>query len=168
LDAPDNDTFDRIYAYWGKRAIAAHDNPPSRERWDAIVLRLIMSEDPDRIARYRDLEATGPATLGDDAYELWRKIPSYMPNRAVPAAAWPDYELARRGSMRRFMEAQNLLDRYSLVAEVQQRLYLEQQAARKVKARSGQRSVLLIGCAGMSLILLMMLTVLLVIALRMM
>jgi hypothetical protein len=131
-------------------------------------LRLILSEDPERIVRYRNLEAAGPGTLGEDAYELWRKMPSYTPNRSVPAATWADYEVARRGSMQRLMEAQGLLDKYSVIAEAQQRAYMEQQATRKARAKSAQRSVLLIGCAGMTLIVFMLLTVLLIIAIKLM
>jgi hypothetical protein len=166
LDVPDTDPFDRIYAYGARHAIDARDDPPSRERWDAIVLRLILSEDPDRIARYRNLEAIGPATLGEDAYELWLKMPTYMPNRSVPAANWAGYEAEQRGSMRRLMEAEGLLDKYSVIAEAQQRAYMEQQAARKARAKSAQRSVLIIGCAGMTFIVFMMLTVLLIIAIK--
>jgi hypothetical protein len=166
LDAPDTDPFDRIYAYWSREAMAAGEDPPSRERWDSIALRLILSEDPERVLRYRNLEATGSGTLGGDAYELWRKMPTYMPNRSVPAATWADYEPAQRGSMRRLMQAQGLLDRYSLVAEAAQRAYVEQQQAREARARSAQRSVLLVGCAGMALIAFMMLTVLLIIAIK--
>ena len=166
MDAPETDPFDRIYAHWSGEAIATREDPPSRERWDSIVLRLILSEDPERVLRYRNLEATGSGTLGGDAYELWRKMPTYMPNRSVPAATWADYEPAQRGSMRRLMQAQGLLDRYSLVAEAAQRAYVEQQQAREARARSAQRSVLLVGCAGMALIALMMLTVFLIIAIK--
>lgn len=160
------DPFDRIYSHWSQTAIKGHENPPSRERWDSIVLRLILSEDPDRVARYHDLEAAGPDSLGADAYELWHKMPTYTPNLNVPADTWPDYEKAQRGSMRRLMQAQGLLDRYNAVVEGQQRLYIEQQEARKARARSAQRSIVIIGCAGMALILILVLTVLLIIALK--
>lgn len=165
MDA-DTDPFDRIYIYWSQTAIKGRENPPSRERWDAIVLRLILSEDPDRVARYRNLEATGPDGLGADAYELWHKMPTYTPNLTVPAGTWPEYEKTQRGSMRRVMQAQGLLDRYNAAVEGQQRSYIEQQEALRARARSAQRSILIIGCAGMALILILVLTVLLIIALK--
>ena len=168
MDAPDTDPFDRIYAHWAREAIGTREDPPSRERWDSIALRLILSEDPDRILRYRNLEATGPGTLGEDAYELWRKMPTYMPNRSVPAATWAGYEPGQRGSMRRLMQSQGLLDRYSVAAEAAQRAYVEQLQTREARARRAQRSVLLVGCAGMALIALMMLTVFLIIAIKLM
>jgi hypothetical protein len=70
--------------------------------------------------------------------------------------------------MRRLMQAQGLLDKYSLMAEAAQRAYVEQQRTREARARSAQRSVLLVGCAGMALIALMMMTVLLIIAIKLM
>ncbi|MFL5733163.1 MAG: hypothetical protein ACJ78Q_08180, partial [Chloroflexia bacterium] len=65
MDLPDTDPFDRIYAHWAGQAMKSAEDHPSRERWDSIVLRLILSEDPQRVARYRNLEATGPGSLGE-------------------------------------------------------------------------------------------------------
>jgi len=131
------------------------------------MLRLVLSEDPDRVARYRDLEDTGPDGLGADAYELWHKTPTYTPNLTVPADTWAEYERTQRGSMRRLMQSQGLLDRYNAAVEGQQRLSVEQQEARKARARSAQRSILIMGCSGMGVIIILVLTVLLLIALKM-
>src|SRR5207253_9690283 len=108
-----------------------------------------------------------PESLGADAYEHWHKMPTYTPNLNVPASAWPEYEKAQRGSMKRLMQAQGLLDRYNAAVEGQQRSYIEQQEAHKARARSAQRSIVMMGCAGMGLILILVLTVLLIIALKM-
>jgi hypothetical protein len=165
-DTDNTDPFDRIYSRYARQAMRAHFAPPSRERWDAIVLRLILSEDPDRGLRYRRLEDTGPGSLGEDAYELWRKMPTYTPNLTVPADTWPAYEMAQRASMRRLMQSQGLLDRYNATVEAAQRSYIEHQEARKVRASQAQRSVLIMGCAGLALIAIMVLTVLLIIAIK--
>jgi hypothetical protein len=169
------DPFDRIYSHWAEHAIGKRQEPPSRERWDAIVLRLISSEDPDRVRRYRNLEAQGPGTLGADAYELWSKMPDYMPNRTVPSGNWPDfhaYEEAHRGSMKRLMGDQGLLDRYNemvgLTARPQEDEPKELSDADKARARRAQANVMIIGCAGLTAIAFMVLTVLLIIALQMM
>lgn len=160
-----NDPFDRLYSEWARNAIKQRLDPPSRERWDAIVLRLILSEDPDRLRRYRWIESTLPDGLGADAYELWRKTPDYTPNLSVPIKTLPDfeaYEQAQRGSMQRLMASQGLGDRYAaLVSDYEQ--YLTE---RKARIKRGQTRVLVMGCAGMSFIIVMMLTVFLIIVLR--
>ena len=163
------DPFDRLYLEWAKDAIKKRLDPPSRERWDAIVLRLILSEDPDRIKRYRWLESTFPESLGADAHELWRKTPDYTPNLSVPLktiAALEEYAQAHQGSMRRLMESQGFGDgfgdRYNaLLADYEQYL-----ADRKARIKHGQTQVLIIGCAGMGFILVMILSVFLIIFLR--
>ena len=164
MSQPDTDPFDRLYARWAKQAERQRIDPPSRERWDAIVLRLILSEDPDRVRRYRSIEANGPDSLGADAYELWHKTPDYTPNLSVPKEGFAAYEEAHRGSMRRLMEQQGILDRYNAIiaAQVERALSPEE----KARARRAQQQVLIIGCAGMGLIAIMVLTVLLIIALR--
>ena len=169
---PATDAFDRIYAHWAGEAAAKRMDPPSRERWDAIVLRLISSEDPDRVRRYSRPEATGPESLGADAYELWLKLPEYTPNRTIPLGIWPDfasYEKAQRGSMRRYMEAHGLLSKYNaLVGPPIEGAQAEQRSeAEKARARNAQARIVVIGCVGMSLIAFMALTVLLIMALRM-
>jgi hypothetical protein len=164
--APDNpDPFDRVYAYWAEYAISRNLDPPSRERWDSIVLRLVLSEDPDRVRRYRWLESTAEGSVGADAYELWRKMPDYTTNRSVPIRTKSDflaYEQAHRGSMRRLMESQGLTDHYARVVQANEQYARE----RRARAASGQMTVILIGCAGMALIAFMMLTVFLIIALQ--
>jgi hypothetical protein len=159
------DAFDRLYSEWAKSAIKQRLDPPSRERWDAIVLRLLLSEDPDRVRRYKWIESTLPDGLGADAYELWRKTPDYTPNLSLPIKTVPDFETfeqAHRGSMRRLMESQGVGDRYSsILSDYEQYL-----AERKARIKRGQTRVLVMGCAGMGVILAMMLSVLLIILLR--
>lgn len=163
---PTPDPFDRLYLQWAAHAMEKRLDPPSRERWDVIVLRLILSKDPNRVARYKRLEAGGEESLGADALELWQKTPSYTPNLSVKVkdrAALHAYAQSQTGSMRRLMEGQGEGERYAqIVSEYE--AYL---AERKARAKSGQRSVLIMGCAGMGAILIMMLTVLLIIALQM-
>lgn len=162
----EGDPFDILYTYWAEQAIGQGLDPPSRERWDSIVLRFVLSEDPERIERYRRIGTTGPDTLGSDAYELWSKLPFYTPNLKVPRADFAEYDRAHRGSMRRLMEEQGLLDRYEalLAGTVAKRELTEEQ---KASMKSAQRSVMVLGCTGIAFILIMMLTVLLVIAIKM-
>jgi hypothetical protein len=160
------DVFDRIYLKWAEHALSKGTSPPSRERWDAIVLRLILSRDPTRIARYTYLEAQSDESLGADAFELWSKTPAYTPNLSVSIKdrdALRAYAEAHLGSMRRLMEGQRLGERYEqIVAD-----YEDYLVERKARARRGQQQVMIIGCAGMGAIVVMMLTVLLVIVLQM-
>ena len=158
------DPFDRLYMRWAKHARHESLDPPSRERWDIIILRLLLSEDPDRVRRYRHIEASGQDSLGADAYELWRKTPSYTPNLSVPASGFQEYEIVRRGSMRRLMEAQGRLDRYDAIIAAQGARQLSDEE--KARARRAQQQVIAIGCAGIGLIVFMMLTVMLLIALK--
>jgi hypothetical protein len=136
------------------------------------VLRLLLSEDPDRVRRYRNIEAQGDGSLGADAYELWSKLPDYTPARTVPRGEWPDfdaYERERRGSMRLLMESQGLLERYISILQAQGAAP-EGEGVRpvdKAKVKRAQVNVLVIGCVGLSLIAFMVLTVLLIIGLRM-
>jgi hypothetical protein len=162
-DSPD--AFDRLYSEWAKTAIKQRLDPPSRERWNAIVLRLILSEDPDRIKRYKWLESTLPDGLGADAYDLWQKTPDYTPDLSVPyktIAAFEPYEQSQQGSMRRLMESQGLGDRYaSILADYEQYLI-----ERKARIKHGQTRVLIMGCAGIGFMLLMVLAVLVIIFFR--
>ncbi|HKP51120.1 MAG TPA: hypothetical protein VJ183_00565 [Chloroflexia bacterium] len=159
------DPFDRLYSEWAKNAIKQRLDPPSRERWDAIVLRLLLSEDPDRIRRYKWIESTLADGLGADAYELWRKTPNYTPKLSVPIKTVGDFEAfeqAHRGSMHHLMESQGLGSRYAdLLSDYEQ--YLTE---RKARIKRGQTRVLVMGCAGMGVILAMMLSVLFIILLR--
>jgi hypothetical protein len=158
------DPFDRLYLKWAEHA-REKGAPPSRERWDAIVLRLILSRDPARVARYRYLEAQGDESLGADAFELWSKTPPYTHNLSVSIKDREDLEAYARehvGSMRRLMEEQGEGERYErILADYD--VYL---AERKARARRGQQQVMIIGCAGMGAILVMMLTVLLIVVLQ--
>ncbi len=160
-----DDPFDRLYLEWAKDALKERLDPPSRERWDAIVLRLILSEDPSRVKRYRWIESTLPESFGADASELWRKTPDYTPNLSVPlktVAALEEYVQTHEGSMRRLMESQGLGERYAaLLADYEQYL-----TDRKARIKRGQTQVLVIGCAGISFILVMILSVFLIIFLR--
>jgi hypothetical protein len=160
-----SDPFDRIYLKWAEHARGRGQTPPSRERWDAIVLRLILSRDPARVARYRYLEAQGEESLGADAFELWSKTPAYTPNLSVKIKdreGLEAYAQAHLGSMRRLMEGQGHRERYEqILADYE--AYL---ADRKARARRGQQQVMIIGCAGMGAILVMMLTVLLIVVLQ--
>ena len=159
------DAFDRLYTHWAEQAASEGLDPPSRERWDAIVLRFVLSEDPARIQRYRRIDATGPDTLGSDVYELWGKLPTYTPNLKVTAEGFEAYDETHRGSMRRLMEEQGLLDRYDALLEgrVARRELTEEE---KVRAKGEQRSVMIIGCAGIAFLVMMALTVTLIIFLK--
>jgi hypothetical protein len=159
------DPFDRLYLEWAKTAIKQRLDPPSRERWDAIVLRLLLSEDPDRIKRYKWLESTLPDGLGADAYDLWQKTPDYTPNLSIPLktiAAFEPYEQTQRGSMRRLMESQGLADRYASIITDYEQYLIE----RKARIKHGQTRVLIMGCAGIGFMLLMVLAVLVIILFR--
>jgi hypothetical protein len=158
------DPFDRLYARWAKQTVRANHDPPSRERWDMIVLRLILSEDPDRVRRYRYIETSGQDSLGADAFELWSKTPKYTPNLSVSREGFEVYEEAQRGSMRRLMEQQGLLERYDAIVAAQgQRVLTPEEKAR---AQRAQQQVLIMGCAGIGLIGVMVLIVLLIMAVK--
>jgi hypothetical protein len=169
------DPFDRLYMHWAEHALRKHPNPPSRERWDEIILRLISSEDPQRVRLYRRIEAIGNDTLGGDAYELWSKMPEYTTNRSAPIKTVPElveYAAQHRGSMRRLMEAQGLGDKYSAIIAAQKpprsRFSIDpDDPADKPRVRRSQMGVLVIGCAGMLALVLMVLTALLLIGLGM-
>lgn len=158
----ETDPFDRVYAYWAGQATSKRLDPPSRERWDAIVLRLILSEDPDRKRRYSNIEDKGPESLGADAYELWQKMPDYTPNLSVSRGDFAAHEEALRGSMRRLMQAQGLQERYDDIIEAQK----GHERALKARVKRAQTGVVLIGCMAMSLLAFMVLTVMLIIFLR--
>lgn len=164
MSQADTDPFDRLYARWAKQSQGERKDLPSRERWDMIMLRLLLSEDPDRVRRYRFIESGGPDSLGADAYELWRKTPTYTPNLSVPEQGFQEYEQTQRGSMRRLMESQGLSERYKAIMAAQATRQLTDEE--KVRARRAQQQVIAIGCAGMGLLVLMVLTVLLVMALK--
>jgi hypothetical protein len=160
------DLFDRLYMKWATIALDKQLDPPSRERWDEIVLFLLMSKDPDRVLRYRRIEADGPESVGSDAYDLWKKIPEYMPARAPGVKTQPQlatYAEAHHGSMRVLMEQRGLLDLYDTIIARQEEIERE----RRARARRGQTSVIIMGCAGMGAIVIMMLIVFIIIALQM-
>jgi hypothetical protein len=160
------DPFDRIYLKWASHALGQRLDPPGRAWWDRIVQRLVLSRDPDRIARYRNLEAIGDETLGGDAYELWRKSPEGTPDRVARISTQPEleaYAASQHGSMRRMMEREGQGERYAEIIAAYE-AYLEE---RRARIKKGQQQVLIIGCAGMGAIVIMMLTVFLIIALQM-
>jgi len=161
------DLFDRLYMKWASEALNKRPGPPSRDRWDQIVLLLLTSKDPERMIRYRRLEASGPESLGSDAYELWEKMPDYMPDRvAVGITTLPElqaYAQAHEGAMRDQMERRGLLDRYDTIIAEQEELERERQA----RAKRSQRSIIIMGCAGMVTILIMMIVVFTLIAIQM-
>ena len=169
------DPFDRLYARWAEHALRKQIDPPSRERWDEIVLRLISSEDPERVRLYKRIEAAGDDTLGGDAYGLWGKMPLYTSNRNVALKTLPElakYAEGHRGSMRRLMEARGLGEKYAAIVAAQgpkrSRFSIDpDDPADKPRVRRSQMSVLAIGCAGMLALVLMVLTALLIIALGM-
>jgi hypothetical protein len=169
------DPFDRVYMRWAEHALRKHLDPPSRERWDEIVLRLISSEDPERVRLYRRIEAVGDDTLGGDAYELWSKMPLYTANRSITAKTLPqltEYAAQHRGSMRRLMEAKGLGEKYAGMVEAakprRSRFSIDpEDPADKPRVRRSQMGVLTIGCAGLGALLLMVLTALLIIGLGM-
>lgn len=161
------DLFDRIYLKWGTYALNHRLDPPQRERWDEIVLFLLMSKDPVRMARYKRIEADGPESLGSDAYELWRKLPDYMPARLPElntVALLKAHAEAHPGTMRALMERRNLGDLYSTIIAEQEEIEKE----RRARAKRGQQSIIIMGCAGMGAILIMILTVMFIILLQMM
>jgi hypothetical protein len=130
------------------------------------VLLLLLSKDPDRVQRYHRIEATGPESLGSDAYDLWLKMPEYMLNRTVKRntqSALKAYETAHQGTMGELMERRGLGDLYNTILAQQEEI----ERWRRAKARKGQTNVIIIGCAGMGAILIMILTVLLIIGLQM-
>ncbi|MEA2573260.1 MAG: hypothetical protein QOH93_558 [Chloroflexia bacterium] len=169
----EEDPFDRLYMHWAEQAMRKHLDPPSRERWDEIVLRLISSEDPERVRLYRRIEAVGDDTLGGDAFALWSKMPTYTTNRNVPAKTVPElaeYAAQHRGSMRRLMESKGLGDKYISMVEARKptrsRFSIDpDDPADKPRVRRSQMGVLVIGCVGMGALLLMLLTALLLIGL---
>jgi hypothetical protein len=161
------DLFDRLYLKWAAVALDKQLDPPSRGRWDEIVLFLLQSEDPARIARYRRIQADGPETLGSDAYDLWKKMPDYMPGRAEGIKTQPQleaYAAAHHGTMRELMERRGLLDQYNTVIAQQEEIERE----RRARAKRAQTSVIIMGCAGIGAILIMMLLVFIIIALKLM
>jgi hypothetical protein len=161
----EEDPFDRLYLSWAEHALNRRLDPPSRERWDSIVLRLLLSEDPDRVKRYKYIESTMQGGLGDDAYELWRKLPPYTENLTAKARTRAEiraYAQAHRGTMRELMQSQGLGERYEAILR-DYAIYMQE---RRARARKGQQSVLVIGCVGMGFIVLMALTVLLIVALK--
>jgi hypothetical protein len=160
------DLFDRLFMKWATIALDKQLDPPSRERWDETVLFLLMSKDPDRVLRYRHIEGDGPESLGSDAYDLWKKIPEYMPARAHSVKTQPQlvaYAEVHHGNMRGLMERRGLLDLYNTIVVQQEEIERE----RRARARRGQTSVIIMGCAGIGAILIMMLIVFIIIALKM-
>ncbi len=170
------DPFDRLYLRWAETTFSRGPDTPSRERWDEIVLRLISSQDPERVRLYRRIEAAGEDSLGADAYALWHKLPDYTPDRSAPAKTRPEltaYAGEHIGSMRRLMEARGLGDKYEAIIAGQpppRAASREATAPGKpvdsTQARGAQTRIMLIGCVGIMIIVFMMLTVLLIIVLK--
>lgn len=161
----EQDAFDRLYSRWADNALDKRLDPPSRQRWDEAVLFLLLSEDPERVARYMDIGLGRGESLGSDAYELWRKMPDYMPNRVVKVKnqrELKEYEAVHVGSMRDLMQRRGLGELYDALMLRQ----AEFDRVRREKAKRAQSSVMIMGCAGMGAIVLMMLAVGLVIALQ--
>jgi hypothetical protein len=159
------DLFDRLYLKWATLALNKHSGPPSRERWDEIVLFLMMSKDPDRVSRYRRMEADNAESLGNDAYDLWEKMPGYMSRRAPGVKTEPElkaYAEAHQGAMRELMERRGLLEHYNTIVAEQE--IIEQE--RRARAKRGQKSIIIMGCAGMGAIIIMMLVIFIIIVLK--
>ena len=164
-DKTDN-PFDRLYSQWANHALGKNMNPPSKRRWDEAVYFLLRSEDPDRRTRYRRIAASGQDSLGADAYDLWRQLPDYTPDKHAPVKTQNDlsyYERVNAGSMGRYMDSIGRGDWYARILDEQ----AEIERLRAEKGRRGQMSVVIIGCIGLAAIAVMILTVFLIIALRM-
>ncbi len=160
-----SDPFDKLYSRWATYALDKRRDPPSRERWDVIVMFLLTSRDPARQARYVDVASGKGESLGSDAYKLWLEMPDDTPNRTAPVHTkkeLPEYEKAHLGSMRAVMEERGLGERYNSIVTGQ----VAFDTARSQKARKAQTSVMIMGCAGIGAIILMMLAVLLIIGIQ--
>jgi hypothetical protein len=159
------DPFDKLYDRWATYVMERHKNPPSREQWDAAVMFLLNSRDPDRQARYIDVASGKAESLGADAYKLWMEMPDTAPNKNAPVTKkkdLPEYEKAHYGAMRAVMEARGQGERYNNIITGQVAL----DEARSKRVRKAQTSVVIMGCAGIGAILIMMLAVLLIIGLQ--
>lgn len=159
------DPFDTLYSRWANNALDTRLDPPSRERWDAIILFLLSSQDPERVTRYRDIGLGIGENLGSDAFELWSSMPEYTTNKSAPVKKRADlkaYETSHLGAMRRLMAARGLGERYEAIVAEQ----VEYARARSKKAKRAQNSILVMGFVGIGAIVLMMLAVGLLIALQ--
>lgn len=164
---PTLDPFDKLYGRWATYALDKRRDPPSRERWDAIVMFLLTSRDPARQERYVDVASGKGESLGSDAYKLWLEMPDDAPNKTAPVRTkqeFAEYEKAHSGSMRAVMEARGLGERYNSIVTDQ----VAFDVARSQRARKAQTSVIIMGCVGIGTIILMILAVLLIIGLQMM
>src|SRR5215213_6825084 len=109
------DPFDKLYSRWASIALDKRLDPPSRERWDATVLFLLMSEDPARVQLYKDIGLGRGESLGADAFELWTKMPDYTVKKSAKVKTQKElraYEALHVGGMRELMEARGLGERY--------------------------------------------------------
>jgi hypothetical protein len=159
------DPFDKLYSKWATYALDKRRDPPSRERWDAIVMFLLTSRDPARQERYVDVASGKGESLGSDAYKLWLEMPDDASNKTAPVRTkeeLAEYEKEHLGSMRTVMEARGLGERYNSIVTEQ----VAFDTARSQRARKAQTSVVIMGCVGIGAIILMMLTVLLIIGLQ--
>ena len=166
VDNKTDNPFDRLYSHWANHALDRNTDPPSKRRWDEAVYFLLRSEDATRRARYRRIAATQQGSLGADAYDLWKQLPDYTPDKHAPVTKKSDlsyYEQVHAGSMARYMEAMGQGEWYRRILAEQ----VEIERQRAEKGRRGQMSVLIIGCVALSSIAVMILTVFLIIALRM-
>lgn len=179
---PEEDAFDRIYMRWARHALDKRLGVPDRGTWDGIILRLLSSQDPERVRMYRRIEMRGEDSLGGDAFALWCKMPEYMPHRIAPAKTTQQlaaYAEEHRGSMRQLMEAQGLGERYSALAGQSKgasagtstaESKADNPAELSAQAQStqrAQRNVVILGCVGLMTIGFMMMAVLFIIVLKM-
>ncbi|MEO5953256.1 MAG: hypothetical protein ABIQ44_12390 [Chloroflexia bacterium] len=159
------DPFDKLYSRWANIALDKKLDPPSRERWDATVLFLLMSKDPERVRTYKDIRLGRGENLGSDAFDLWKKMPDYTVNKSAKAKTQKQlkaYEELHIGDMHTLMEARGLGDLYNEILARQ----VEFDTVRNARAKRTQNSILIMGCAGIGTIVLMMLAVFLIIGLQ--
>ena len=145
--------------------VAEHIRAVSTEYFIGMKVPYVMVPGPpnEKTGRPGKLEAVWLREYVEGTYDaayVWNKK-VYPPTMRVIEAAYPDEDWHRiQGSLAR--ASQGLGDRYNAMMR-EYEVYLQE---RRARARKGQRSVLLIGCAGMGLIAIMMLTVLLIIVLK--
>lgn len=165
MSSVESDPFDKLYSRWANIALDKRSDPPSREKWDATVLFLLMSKDSARVTLYRDISLGRGESLGADAYDLWKKMPDYTVKKYAGVKTQKDlraYETVHLGGMRELMEARGLGEKYREIINNQ----VEYDKVRGAKARKAQNSIIIMGCSGIGAIVLMMLAVLLIIALQ--
>lgn len=161
----ESDPFDILYSRWANIALDKKLDPPSRERWDATILFLLLSQDPDRVRTYKDIRLGRGENLGSDAFDLWKKMPDYTINKSAKVKTQKQlkaYEEQHIGDMHKLMEGRGLVDLYNEILARQ----IEYDTVRNAKAKRTQNSIIIMGCAGIGAIVLMMAAVFLIIALQ--